>query len=129
MDAIIVPSTKQKVWDKSPNTGPVQARDAYVGPAFRTWRAYAEDSGCPWFILSTKYGLIAPDLSISNYNVPISEAEADPLFMELLRTQVRELKLDLCRQIRVLDLERFAGLIQQAMGSSAAQVDTHKILF
>jgi hypothetical protein len=129
MDAIIVPSTKQKVWDKSPNTGPVQARDAYLGPAFMTWRAYAEDSGCPWFILSTKYGLIEPGLSISNYSVPISEAEADPAFVELLRTQIRELELDRCRLIRVLDLERFAGLIQQAMGSSPAQVETHKILF
>jgi len=129
MDAIIVPCTKQKVWDKDPNTGPVQARDAYVGPAFRTWRAYAEDSGLPWFILSTKYGLIAPDVTISNYNVPISEAEADPAFMECLRTQVRELELDQCREIRVLDLERFAGLVRQAMESSSAKVGIHKILF
>jgi hypothetical protein len=129
MDAIIVPSTKQKVWDKTPNTGPVQARYAYVGPAFTTWRAYAEDSGCPWFILSTKYGLIAPGLSINNYSVPISAAEADPAFIERLRTQIRELKLDLCREIQVLDLERFAGLIRQAMGSSMVEVQTYKILF
>jgi hypothetical protein len=129
MDAIIVPCTKQKVWDKSPNAGPVQARDAYLGPAFRTWRAYAEDSGSPWFILSTKYGLITPDVSISNYNIAISEAEADPVFMERLQLQIRELELDRCDRIRVLDLERFAGLIEQAMGSSAAKVEIHKILF
>jgi len=129
MDAIVVPCTKQKVWDESPNTGPVQARDAYVGPAFRTWRAYAEDSGSPWFILSTKYGLIVPDDSISNYSVAISEAEADPVFMERLQSQIRELGLDRCERIRVLDLERFAVLIQQAMGSSSVKVDTHKILF
>jgi hypothetical protein len=129
MDAIIVPSTRQKVWDKSPNAGPVQARYAYVGPAFATWRACAEDSGLSWFILSTKYGLIAPDIPISNYNVPVSEAEADPVFMELLRSQVREFGLDQCERIQVLDLERFAGLMQQALGSSSVQVITHKILF
>ncbi len=129
MDAIIVPSTKQKVWDRDPNTGPVQARYAYVGPAFTTWRAYAEDSGSSWYILSTKYGLIAPEIPISNYSVPVSEAEADPVFMELLRSQVREFGLHQCERIQVLDLERFAVLVQQAMGPSPVQVSTHKILF
>ena len=129
MDAIIVPCTKQKVWDRSPNAGPVQARDAYVGPAFRTWRAYAEDSGSPWFILSTKYGLITPDLPISNYNVPISEAEADPDFLERLKAQIAESALDQCDRILVLDLERFLGLMQQAMESASAKLALHKILF
>ena len=129
MDAIIVPCTKQKVWDKDPNTGPVQARDAYLGPAFRTWRAYAEDSGSPWFILSTKYGLIEPDVSISNYNVPISEAETDPVYVERLQALIRELRLDRCDRVWVLDLERFLAMIQQAMGALSARVAIHKILF
>lgn len=129
MDAIIVPCTKQKVWDRSPNAGPMQARDAYVGPAFRTWRAYAEDSGSAWFVLSTKYGLIAPDLPISNYNVPISEAEADPEYLQRLQAQIREAALDQCERILVLDLERFLALVQQAMGAAPAKVELHKILF
>jgi hypothetical protein len=129
MDAIIVPCTKQKIWDTRPNAGPVQARDAYVGPAFRTWRAYAEDSGSPWFVLSTKYGLITPDLPISNYNVPISEAEADPDFLERLKAQIAEAALDQCDCIRVLDLERFLALMQQAMASDSAKLELHKILF
>ena len=129
MDAIIVPCTKRKVWDASPNAGPVPARDAYTGPAFMTWRAFAEDSGSPWFVLSTKYGLIEPQVTISNYNIPISEAEADPEFLERLRAQVAELQIDACEHVLVLDLERFHALMQQAMGPAAGKVGLHKILF
>lgn len=129
MNAIIVPCTKRKVWDAAPNAGPVQARDAYTGPAFMTWRAFAEDSGQPWFILSTKYGLIAPDVTITNYAVPISEAEADPSFARLLREQIGELQLDRCDEILVLDLERFQALIQAALGKAPTKVALHKILF
>jgi hypothetical protein len=99
MVAIIVPCTKQKVWDKSPNTGPVQARDAYLGPAFRTWRAYAEDSGSPWFILSTKYGLIEPDVSSSNYNVPIRRLRPIRLYGTAAGPDPGA-KLDQCDRVR-----------------------------
>jgi hypothetical protein len=129
MDAIIVPCTKKKVWDASPNAGPVPAREAYTGPAFLTWRAFAEDSGSPWFILSTKYGLVEPLVAISNYNIPISEAEADPEFLERLRTQIAEFQIDLSDRVLVLDLERFEVLMRQAMGPASGKVSLHKILF
>jgi hypothetical protein len=129
MDTIIVPGTKQKVWDARPNVGPVQARDAYTGPAFMTWRAFAEDSGAPWYILSTKYGFISPLLAISNYNVPISAAEADPAFRETLRAQVREFRLDRCDRILVVDLSRFEALVRHALGDSPTPVGLHRILF
>jgi hypothetical protein len=74
MDAIIVPCTQEKIWDTCPSAGVVAAKEAYTKPAFLAWRAYAEQAGCPWFILSTKYGLIRPDQPIENYNVPVSRA-------------------------------------------------------
>jgi hypothetical protein len=129
MDAIIVPCTRQKIWDTSPNAGPTQARDAYTGSAFRRWRAYAEDTGLPWFILSTKYGLTPPDLPITNYNVTISEAESDPTFQQTLRSQVRDLRIDECEQVRVLDWERFQALVQQALGAARTRVVLHRILY
>ena len=128
-DAIIVPCTKQKVWEARPNAGPVQARDAYTSPAFLTWRAFADDSGSPWYILSTKYGLVSPLTPITNYSVPISEAETDPAFLDMLRGQVREYQLDRCNRILVLDLGRFQALVQRAMGASPALVGLHRILF
>ncbi len=129
MDAIVIPCTKRKIWDVSPNAGPVAARDAYTGPAFMTWRAFAEDSGSPWFILSTKYGLIEPQVAISNYNIPISEAEADPEFLERLRAQIAELGVAACERVMVLDLERFEALMRLAMGAAAGKITLHKILF
>lgn len=129
MEAIIVPSTRQKIWDINPNAGPTQARDAYTGAAFMRWRAYAEDSGFPWFILSTKYGLTPPDLPIQNYHVTISEAESDPAFLQTLRSQVRDLKIDECAKVQVLDWERFQALVQQALGVAQVRVVLHRILY
>jgi hypothetical protein len=40
---------------------PAAARDLYRSPLFRKERAYAEQSGVPWFILSAEHGLGAPD--------------------------------------------------------------------
>lgn len=43
------------------------ARDLYVSSLFRKARQFAEASGCPWFILSAKHGLIAPHQIIAPY--------------------------------------------------------------
>jgi hypothetical protein len=43
------------------------ARDLYVSSLFRKARRYVEASGCPWFILSAEYGLVAPDQVIAPY--------------------------------------------------------------
>jgi hypothetical protein len=129
MEAIIIPSTRQKIWDTSYSAGPTQARDAYTGSAFARWRAFAEDSGFPWFILSTKYGFLTPDQPIANYSVTISEAESDPAFVALLREQVKVNGLDRYRRVSVVDWERFQALVRRALGQAATEVDLHKILY
>ena len=129
MEAIIVPSTRQKVWDTEPLRGPTQARDAYTGPAFRAWRAFAEAADCPWYILSTKYGFVLPEWAITNYSVPISEAEADSEFVAELKTQARAFGLDRCTSVVVLDLERFETLVRRAVGQPGPPVRLHKILY
>jgi hypothetical protein len=47
---------------------PTPARDLYASELFRRARAYVEATGCPWFILSAKYGLVAPDEVIAPYD-------------------------------------------------------------
>ena len=47
---------------KSGWAGP--ARDVYVSPLWRYRREYAERLAVPWFILSAKHGLLAPDTHI-----------------------------------------------------------------
>jgi len=43
------------------------AKDLYVSEWFLRVRRYVEATGCPWFILSAKYGLIDPNQIIAPY--------------------------------------------------------------
>jgi hypothetical protein len=43
------------------------AKDMYTSDWFKKARTYVESSGCPWFILSAKYGLLRPDELIDPY--------------------------------------------------------------
>ena len=47
---------------------PARARDLYTSPWFRKARACVEAMGCPWYILSAKYGLVDPNSTIDPYN-------------------------------------------------------------
>ncbi len=44
------------------------AKDLYVSPLFRAMRAYAQQHGDRWFVLSAKYGLVDPDQEIEPYD-------------------------------------------------------------
>lgn len=115
MNAIIVPCTQEKVWDTNPSAGPVAAKDAYTKASFLEWRRYAERSGSPWFILSTKYGLVRPELPVEKYNVPISRAVADMDLLARLKEQGADLGLDQFERVVLLDWERFEPLVRSAL--------------
>jgi len=129
MDAIIVPCTQEKVWSTRPDAGPTAAKDAYTKPCFVAWRAYAESSGCPWFILSTKYGLIRPEEKITNYNVPVSAALKDSSFLRLLENQGRQLKLDSFTRIVLVDWERFSPLVRAVIPDRKVACVLHKVQY
>lgn len=129
MDVIVVPCTQEKIWDTQPNAGAVAAKDAYTKPAFRAWRAYAEQAGGPWFILSTKYGLISPDQPIDRYNIPVSRAAADPNFLKLLQNQGRHLQLGKFGQVVLLDWERFEPLVRAAVGDQNVRCVLRKVRY
>lgn len=129
MDAIIVPCTQEKIWDdaRHAGAGAVAAKDAYTKPVFKDWRAYAEESGSPWFILSTKYGLIRPDQPIERYNVPISAAVRNAELHQLLARQGRELGLKDAERVILLDWERFQPLVKAALGDANVRCVLRKI--
>ena len=56
---------------KSGWAGP--ARDVYVSPLWRYRREYAERLAVPWFILSAKHGLLAPDTLIEPYDLALAD--------------------------------------------------------
>ena len=47
---------------------PAPAKDLYTSPWFRKARACVEAVGCPWYILSAKYGLVDPNSTIDPYD-------------------------------------------------------------
>ena len=61
---------------KTKRRKPCAAQDLYVSPLFGKQRAYAEESGLPWFILSAEYGLVAPDEWLSPYERYLSDTPA-----------------------------------------------------
>jgi hypothetical protein len=63
--ALLVGAGKRKVDEPAP------AQDLYVGGLFRLRRAFAEAAGVPWFILSPRYGLVAPDELLGPYDLPM----------------------------------------------------------
>ena len=57
---------------KSKCSGPRPAKDLYDSPLWRSRRAYAERSGVPWYILSAKHGLLAPETTIAWYDLALA---------------------------------------------------------
>ena len=52
------------------------ARNLYTSTLFSGRRNYAEPLGVPWFILSGKYGLVAPDEEIDSYHLSLLDLSA-----------------------------------------------------
>jgi hypothetical protein len=60
-DLLLVTCVKTKL------TIPAAAKDLYISTLFKKERAYAEQVGVPWFILSAEHGLVAPDEWLAPY--------------------------------------------------------------
>ncbi len=62
------------VKSKRHRAGPAQ--DIYTSTLWRHRREYAESHGCPWYILSAKHGLLAPDTWIEPYDLALAGLSA-----------------------------------------------------
>jgi hypothetical protein len=65
IDVILVGCVKSKCSYIAP------AKDLYNSTLWRWRRAYAEMSGCQWYILSAKHGLLHPDVEIAPYDLAL----------------------------------------------------------
>lgn len=59
---VLIGCVSQKGYRSAP------ARDLYISDLFRKRRSYADTRGCPWFILSAKYGLVQPETMLDPYD-------------------------------------------------------------
>lgn len=62
------------VKSKRPQAAP--ARDLYTSTLFARRRRYAERSGAPWFVVSSRWGLVTPEEVIAPYDVFLGEMPA-----------------------------------------------------
>lgn len=69
-DVVLVGCVKSKRTVASP------AKDLYVGSLFARRRRYAEASGAPWFVVSSRWGLVAPDEVVAPYDVYLGDMPA-----------------------------------------------------
>lgn len=58
---------------KTKTSVPAPARDLYISPLFRRRREWAEASGLPWFVVSARWGLVAPDGLIAPYDLHLAD--------------------------------------------------------
>ena len=66
-DVVLVGCVKTKL------PGRHRAQDIYRSTLFLGRRRYAESANVPWFILSAKHGLLAPDDEIDSYDVALGD--------------------------------------------------------
>lgn len=91
---VIVPCGQKKIWDRSPQTGPTTAKDAYIGPPFGINKEFANRFGDAWVILSAKYGFIEPGFEIPGpYNITFKKKQTAPISVAQLREQIRQQNL------------------------------------
>lgn len=70
-DIVLVSCVKSKL------SHPAPARDLYTSSLFCKQRSYAEALGVPWFVLSAKHGLVAPENMLEPYELRLSNAPRD----------------------------------------------------
>jgi hypothetical protein len=58
-------------------TGPAPAKDLYISEWFRRARALVESTGCGWFILSARFGLVSPEDIIAPYEQTLNRMRVD----------------------------------------------------
>lgn len=121
---VIVPCGLAKIWDKSPQEGPVEARLAYTGPPFKVNREYAERFADSWVILSAKYGFLNPGDTVEGpYNITFKRRSPPPITHAALSQQVRDQDLGRFDDVIGLGGRDYRAAIEHAF--AATRVTLH----
>ena len=121
---VIVPCGRAKIWDRTPDAGPTEAKDAYTGSPFVVNRRYAEAFGTEWRVLSAKYGFLQPtDIVHGPYDTTFKRKSSDPISNKELREQVAAQGLD--------EFDSIVGLggVEYRRAIEAAFTDRDRLVF
>lgn len=112
---VIVPCGQSKIWDKYPDEGETYARFVYTGAPFKVNAKYADTFTKRWVILSAKYGFISPYFEIPGpYNVTFKKKETNPVTVDTLQKQIKELELDKYETIIGLGGKEYRKKVEEA---------------
>jgi 2-keto-3-deoxy-L-rhamnonate aldolase RhmA len=117
----ITPCGAAKIWDKHPELGGVQAKDAYISPFGTACHTYADIFFEHWVILSAKHGFLFPtDIVPGNYDLAFNSGSPDVITVEALKQQAAEKGLDVFEEIVVVAGKKHIKVVQQVFGANRA---------
>ena len=91
----VLPCGKKKIWDKTPDVGPMKVKDVYIGTLHRLTRQYAEIFADEWVILSGKYGFRSKNEMINgDYDITFGMKGTDVIASRVLKQQIHRQGLD-----------------------------------
>lgn len=84
--------------DKKLNRPAAPARDLYISTYFKKKVEWAERNNFVWYVLSAKYGILAPSQPTKNYNLNMQAVILDHSafihWREMVRAQIASIKPD-----------------------------------
>lgn len=86
---------------------PAPAKDLYTSPLWQKRRAYAEESGMPWGILSAEYGLVDPGTVIEPYDTYMGDQSSE--YQRSWSNRTADQILDRVRGLGIAAVEVHAG--------------------
>lgn len=114
----IISCGSKKVWDKKPDIGYIEAKNAYTGNYFKKNMLYASTFYKNWVILSAKYGFLYPDQLIEGpYDLSFNMSNPNVINIEQLKKQVREKNLFQYEEIVVLGGSQYVKIVKEVYGN------------
>ncbi len=111
----IVACGKRKIWDESPEKGPVKAQNLYTGSFTKKCIEYAKKSDFDlWCILSAKYGFLFPDEVVQGqYNECFHNRSSNSVTLKELSSQIRFKKLNKYEKVIILGGNYYTEMIKK----------------
>ncbi len=113
----VLPCGKKKIWDKTPDVGPMKVADVYIGNLHRLTRQYAELFTDEWVILSGKHGFRSKNEMINeDYDITFGMKGADVISSHLLKQQVLDQGLSHYDRAIILTGKKHQRVIEEMGG-------------
>ncbi|UOQ48034.1 hypothetical protein MUN88_18570 [Gracilibacillus caseinilyticus] len=110
----IIPCGKKKIWDREPDIGAVEAKNAYIGVLHQLCRQYVDCFGGDWVIISGKHGMLLPsDVVPGNYDLTFRKNDPNVVTVSTLQRQVKQKQLQSFNEIIALTGKKYRPFLEE----------------